>query len=174
MSMHPFRKNRCILYSFILVSALLELTFDLMVALDGAFPDVQKFMTIVGFIAAALSTLKLVWACLLLAYNNKPNKKLIFTRASYQYASLLVASLISALITIPLFTKIPAQCDFKRESDGMAGFYCAWLSLAIVFPWAIVFLSGASAFLIYRTALMLNLSLDRNIVALDESGAIPL
>ncbi|KAH8093969.1 hypothetical protein BXZ70DRAFT_374480 [Cristinia sonorae] len=174
MSMQPFKKTRYIIYGHILFVALCELGFDFAVAFSNGFEVAERFLFATGIVAASLSTLKVVWACLLLAYNDKPKSNLIFARASFHFYSALIVALSSATISIPFFTKIPAQCDFVTYSDGLAGIWCTWLSVAIGLAWILVILSAASAHLIYRQSYNLNISLDSNIILLDERGSVPL
>ncbi|KAH8093971.1 hypothetical protein BXZ70DRAFT_374429 [Cristinia sonorae] len=171
--MQPTKATRYALYSVILCLTIPEIVFSFVVLFGQGYEYSDRYLTISGGVASAISLLKLVWACLLLAFNDKPRFKIFFTRAPYHFYSLLVVAILGIVVPSPFYTRIHGACD-TGFPIGWNDNYCLDFSLAIAFPFVISVLSVVTAVLIYLGFSKLSVPLHGNIVKLDESRSIPL
>ncbi|KAF5378725.1 hypothetical protein D9615_006877 [Tricholomella constricta] len=121
-------------------------------------------------LAIGWSALTWIWTSVLLSFNNRPFSTHPLTRSLVHFASFtifsvgwfglyLIPSLIRgagvlnlelAALAIMLGTQFPLQCDFERDSDGLAYVWCPGGATNFVLAILLWILCAVNALVIYR------------------------
>ncbi|KAH0587434.1 hypothetical protein H2248_006223 [Termitomyces sp. 'cryptogamus'] len=112
----PF-KVRTTLYSLALALGFFQNIITIFTAVSDGF---APYMHIFAGIGAGWALLTWVWTSVLLSYNNRPFSSHGLVRSFTHFVSFVILTIGWFGLAIMLGTQFPLQCDFKRDSDGLA------------------------------------------------------
>ncbi|KAF5388649.1 hypothetical protein D9757_004815 [Collybiopsis confluens] len=134
-------------YSLLLT---LGIGLDIVGPLNIPLNSQRHFMLQFSSVATAFALFTWVWSCVLLTFNECPNSSHILTRISVHFFSVVAFGVVWLAFGIMFASELKYECDFTRDSDGLASTWCAFDGTLTGLSFSMSLLAGITAALIYR------------------------
>ncbi|KAK7695791.1 hypothetical protein QCA50_000429 [Cerrena zonata] len=124
-----FSRSLITAYSFLLAFAVCDAIIAVIYALQEIGWD--QFQTNLAWVTCGLTAAISAWTCVLLATANRPQSTHPLCRVKAHYISLLIFSMVSLVLAIMIFTRLPKNCNLASEDS--AGIHCGFSAVVAIF-----------------------------------------